>query len=120
MMLRVSSMQEGVDIDLKSVVASDAASGLPHGRILNAYVEAVLGDDETALAAARDALRADMGDAALVDCAGVVATFMQMDRLADGAGIVQPRVDVEQIRELTRTLGLDRFPSAGNTPGVHD
>ena len=117
-MLRVSSEQEGVDIDLESVVDSDADSGLPHGKIMNEFVEAVLGDDDAALTAARDTLRTEMGDAALVDCAGVVANFMQMVRLADGTGLVQPRVDTEPVRKIVNTLGLDKFASAKNTPGV--
>ncbi len=117
-MLRVSSKQEGVDVDLLSVIDSDADSGLPHSRILNTFVEAALGDDDAALAAARDKLQAEMGDVALVDSAGVVANFMQMDRLADGAGIVQARADTAAIREIVSTLGFDKFASAQNTPGV--
>ena len=118
MMLRASSKQEGVDVDLESVVDSDADSGLPNGKTMNAFVEAILGGDEAVITTARETLRTEMGDAALVDCAAVLAGFMHMDRLADGTGIVQPRIEAEPIREMVNTLGIDKFASAQNTLGV--
>ncbi len=117
-MLRASSKLEGVEVDLASVTNSDADSGIPHGATLNAFAEAVLGDSDTALNDARAKLLAQMGEAALVDCAGVVATFMQMDRIADATGIPIASDRVALTQEMRAALGLNDFPSARNTPGA--
>ena len=103
-----------------SVTNSDTDSGIPHGTTLNAFAEAVLGDDDTALEAARGKVLQEMGEAALIDSAGVVATFMQMDRIADAAGIPMPNERVEPTREMCSGLGFYNYASAQNTPGARE
>jgi len=61
--------------------------GVPHGRLLVEFAEAVLGEDEEALARARAALRAAIGPAGLADAAGVVGLFNAIDRVADATGV---------------------------------
>jgi hypothetical protein len=116
MLLRGSS-QAG-EIDLTAAVNSHADSGIPNGTTLNTFAEAVLGSDDAALASARNTLCAELGPAGLVDSAAIVATFMQMDRIADATGIP---LDT-QVRDLTdgfrAELGLNDYGSAQNTPGV--
>ena len=61
--------------------------GIAHGAMLMAFGEAVLGADDTRLAAARAAVRQALGEAGLVDAAGVVGLFNAIDRIADATGI---------------------------------
>jgi hypothetical protein len=60
---------------------------VPHGRLLIAFAEAVLGDDDGSLSRTRNALASTLGAAVLVDAAGVVGLFNAIDRIADAAGI---------------------------------
>ena len=117
-MLRASSKLEGVEVNLAAVSDAEVDSGIPNGRALNALAEAVVGDDDTALDAARGNLLVEMGPAALVDAAGAVATFMQMDRIADGTGIPIASERVELTRDLRESLGINNYASAHNTPGA--
>jgi hypothetical protein len=69
------------------VIDSTADSGVPHGRTLIAFVEAVLGSDEARLERARAAVLAAVGPAGLVDAAGAVASFNAVVKVADGSGL---------------------------------
>ena len=53
---------------------------------LDAFVEAAV-DRSGELTAAREKLSAALGPPAVVEAAGVFATFQRMDRLADAAGL---------------------------------
>lgn len=56
-----------------------------------------------------------MGPAALVDAAAIVATFQQMDRIADATGIaLDAMVDVAS-QDVQTELGLASFASSRNT-----
>ena len=91
-------------------VASDA--GVPRGRLLIAFAEAVLGDNETRLAWARTALRAAIGAEGLVDAAGVVGLFNAIDRVADATGIPLEAEKAQASADFRTALGLDRFAVA--------
>lgn len=67
---------------------------------------------EKALEEAREAVRAALGEAALVDAAAIIGNFERMVRIADGTGIpldTPVHVATESIRA---SLGLDRFEAA--------
>ena len=91
---------------------------MPHGAPLTSFAEAVLGTDDTALAEARRQVLAELGPEGLVDAAAVVATFMQMDRIADGTGIPLDAAFVEPTQEMRTRLGFNDFASAQNTLSV--
>ena len=92
------------------------ASGVDHAEVLLAFADAVVGDDEAALAAARRTLREEMGAAALVDAAAVASNFERMVRIADGTGIpLDAPLDLLS-QDLRAELHLQRFGSAANTP----
>jgi DNA-binding phage protein len=118
-MLRASSQTQNLadDLDLTAVIDSTKDSGLPHGALLIAFVDAVLGKDGAALNAARNALLKESGPEALVDAAGVIATFMQMVRIADATGIAIDTAILEKTQEVRETLGINTFASAQNTLG---
>lgn len=69
------------------MIDSAADSGVPYGKLLIEFVEAVLGDDDARLERARLAIYQTLGAAALVDAAGAVASFNAVVKVADGAGI---------------------------------
>ena len=118
-MLRESSQtQQLVDnLDLSAVADATKDSGVAHGRLLIRFAEAVLGDDVAELAAVRQEVRAALGPQALVDASGIVATFMQMVRIADATGIAVVGPMLDKSHDFRHELGLHRFASARNTLG---
>lgn len=115
-MLRASSKQTGVGIDLAMVngVRLESAE-LPLANELSDFAEAVAIRDETALASARQALLQSGGAAVLVDAAGVAGNFQRMVRIADGSGIPVDRLDDEVANQVRNELDLYRFTSAANS-----
>jgi len=108
-MLRASSTAvTGERID--AVDAVGGASGeVPHGPALVAFVDAVVGGDAVA---ARTALCAEAGPAAVVDAAAVIANFEMMTRVADGTGAHQLPGRLATLQDERDRLGLDHYPSA--------
>lgn len=112
-LLRASSEHSGEAIDFNAILGeTDGDVGIPHADILVAFAEAVHGDDEAALTAARTNLVAAMGEAALVDASGIVATFNAIDRIADSTGIPLEDDKAESTAELRAELGIDGFAPA--------
>ena len=115
MLLRGSSPTS--EIDLQAAVNASTENGVPHGALLNTFAEAVLGTDDAQLDSAQNAVRKALGPAALVDTAAVIATFMQMDRIADATGVPLDDFVVEATSDVREDLGLHNFGSARNTLG---
>lgn len=90
-------------------VAGDG--GVAHGAILVEFAEAVWDDDDARLDAARRAVIDVLGPAALVDSAGIAATFNAIDRVADSTGIPIDEVRLEPTAAFRASLGIDAFPS---------
>jgi hypothetical protein len=64
--------------DLRAVLGETAGdAGIPHGRLLVVFAEAVLGSDDDLLTWARMQLADALGPDALVDAAAVVPTSTQ-------------------------------------------
>ena len=117
-MLRASVEVGGDEANLEAVTgaAEGAVSGVAHGAELVRFAEAVLGDDDAELDAAREALKAAVGPEGLVDAAGVVANFKRMVRIADGTGIPLDAPLELFSQDLREDLRLERFGSSANTP----
>jgi hypothetical protein len=117
-MLRASVEMQGGEAKLDAIVDSTAAdaSGIAHAGLLLAFAEASVGDDEAALAAAREALLGACGPEVLVDTAAVVANFQRMVRIADSTGISLDTPMLAVSGELRDELGINAFGSAANTP----
>jgi hypothetical protein len=92
------------------------ASGVAHADTLVRFAEAVVGDDDAALARARDAVAAELGPEELVDAAAVASNFERMVRIADSIGIPLDGALSAMTEDLRQDLGLDRFGAAANTP----
>ncbi len=101
--------------NLDSVVGgSGVASGIAGGDVLTAYAEAALGDDETEIAMSRSAVQSELGDAAMVDAAAVIANFQRMVRIADGCGIPLDEPVMMMSQGIREDLGLNSFGGAEN------
>ena len=85
---------------------------MPHGDLLVEFAEAVLGEDDSALANARNALMAALGPAGLVDAAGVVGLFNAIDRVAGATGIPLEPEKAAASADFRAVLNLDQFAVA--------
>ena len=109
-LLRESSEHSGDDIDFNAILGeTDGDVGIPHADILVEFTEAVWGDDDARLEAARRAIIDAMGAAALVDASGITATFNAIDRVADSTGIPLEDFKAEETEGLREDLGLNAF-----------
>lgn len=120
-MLRASIEYSGAKAGLQGIREGAGAgdAGIAHGARLTAFADAAVAGDPAALEAARDALRADAGSAALVDAAAVIGNFERMVRIADGTGIPLDGVVGAVSTDLREELGLDGFRSRRlGEPGI--
>ena len=117
---------------MRALADPEVESGIPNGRALLAFADAVAGDDDAQLARAREALRAEMGDAGVADAAAVASNFERMVRIADATGIelgdwmesftedVRSDLSLERLRtrpdDVRRESPLAGFSAAGSAP----
>ncbi len=84
-------------------------SGIANAGLLIEFAEAAVGADAARLDAAREALIATMGEAALSDTAAVAALFNAIDRVADATGIPLEDEKAVMAENLRNQLGIDWF-----------
>lgn len=108
-MLRESSKATGENYDLGLLTGGSGDGNIPHGALLVAFADAVLGSDDARLAAIRSEICAKMGDAALVDAAAIAATFNAIDRVADATGIPIEDAKAEATADFRAALGINAF-----------
>jgi hypothetical protein len=112
-MLSWSSQQTtGGAADLSAITAGQGDAGLPLGRELLAFAEAIAGFDDDELASARSQLVDAAGQAFMIDAAAVAANFEMMTRLADGTGARFPDDPQGHRSGLDATLGIAGLTSA--------
>jgi hypothetical protein len=116
-MLRESVEQSGESIDLDGLADPSRTDikGVPNSNELLQFATTCLGDDLSAISAARQALVETMGTDAMVDAAGVISNFQRMDRIADSTGIPSEAPTLVMSEDLCEQLGIDKFVSAANT-----
>jgi hypothetical protein len=106
-MLSWSAEHMGFDLDIRSIGDPAFACGVPGGNALLGLVDAVMADGD--LAAAQKAVRAELGDGALVHAAGVFGNFQMMNRIAEGTGIPIPKQRIEASMDQIEAVGLHRM-----------
>jgi len=107
-------------VNVRALADPAIERGVPHGRALLEYASAVVGPDDTRLSHAREALRADMGDAGVADAAAVASNFERMVRIADAIGI-ELGDWMESFTEAVRTdLALDRLRERADDAGKRE
>jgi hypothetical protein len=111
-MLRESMQAGGRRVDVAGVTRGfDKDVDIPHLAALVEFVDAIVARDDARTAAAREALRAALGEAGLVDAAAVVGAFHGFVRIADAIGI--PYTTAAQGRdapEIRSRAGVNDFP----------
>lgn len=117
MVLRASAELTGEKLDLRGVTDASIALGIAGGEALVRFADALLGNDAAELDAARQAVRAQLGDDAVVAAAAIAANFSRNDRIANATGIPLEREFVDQAADFRGPLGIDAFRSARNTLG---
>jgi hypothetical protein len=108
-LLRESSRAKGESYDLSLLTGTQGDGNIPHGALLVVFAEAVLGHDDRRLQEVQAAIRDQMGDAALVDAAAIVATFNAIDRVADATGIPIEDSKAASTADVRAALGIDAF-----------
>lgn len=111
MLLRASGQHTGDDYDLTNIHGSEDAR-IPHAAVLLAYADAFYSGDAEALKQSRQVLHTAVGDAALVDAAGIVGIFDAVVRIADATGTPLEDYKIEISGVLREELGINDFPSA--------
>ncbi len=106
-------MSEG-GVDLDAVKGGMATSSVDGGAVLNDYVEAVVGGQDSE--APRERVRDSLGPEATVDAAAVIANFSMMVRIADGAGIALDDMLQVVTQGVQEKLALKDFAASANTP----
>lgn len=79
--------------------------------MLTDYADAYF-DDADRFSEARSALQAALGDAALVDAAGVLAVFNAVVKIADSTGIPLEDIKAEMSEDFRDDLGINDYPAA--------
>jgi len=113
MLLRASGAMTGETVGM-GLVKGDAEDdgGVPQGRLLVSFAEAVLGEEDAALARARRVLLEVLGPEAFVDAAAVIAGFNAVDRIADATGIPLDEPLAAASGDLRVELGIERPPAS--------
>lgn len=110
MRLGMSGKDTGDNYNLESVMSGNMGDNvLPHGVLLNEFLEAIFARDLSRLKDAQNSLIEAMGQQALVDAAATIAAFNAYPRMADSTGIPLESGKEEATQELRSELRLDRL-----------
>lgn len=122
MLLRASSEATGTEVDMAAVNGNVGnvgnRGGIAHAAQLVAFAEAVAGGDDARLKSSREALRSVLTPEEFVDTCAVIGAFSVVDRIADSTGIPLDEPMAAVTGDLRDQLGLSRFRSSANTPGI--
>ncbi len=117
MVLRESGRTLNLKVDLRALVDPAVDPGVPGGRELIAFTDAITATDPAGLAVAREALVAALGEAAVMPAAIICANFSRNDRLANAIGIALDPPVLAATEDLRAELGINGYPSAANSLG---
>jgi hypothetical protein len=107
-LLRESSTADGSSYDLAAIIGNGGADGgVPHGTVLVAFVDAVLGGPEAGLPGVRACVRNAVGNAGFVDACATIASFNAVVKLADGTGIPLEDWKESRTRDIREALKID-------------
>ena len=108
-LLRGSGEFTGDRYDFSVVMDGSGDGGVPDGKLLMDFGAAVVGGDSGTRAVQRGALRTRLGEAALVDAAGVAAIFNAVVRVADATGIPLEAAKAQASAGVRAEIGIDAF-----------
>ena len=104
-MLRASAIAADHPLDLRAVTSNGADPGVPAGRQLLDFADALIDDDHADVDAARRALVDVAGRDGAARAAMVAGNFEMMNRILDATGVPVP----VRMGEITAELGLPPF-----------
>ncbi len=115
-MLRASIEKAGAKFDITAVTGKSRGDGdIAHAQRLADFAEAVTLGDDGRTAELRSAVAAELGPAALIDAAAVVAAFHGFDRIADATGAPPEKAAAGRVTmEFREQLGINEFYGAKN------
>ncbi len=106
-------MSSGDTVDIAAVQGSEHGDGsVPAGTELLHFTEASATGDDSALAQARSQLVDAIGQAAMIDTAGIISAFQMMNRIANATGTPLDAPLVAQTEALLPQIGVQSFASA--------
>ena len=100
---------------MAALLDPDRDSGVPGGREILAFADAVIGPERAALDRARRNLADSLGPAAVPAAAAIAATFTKNDRIANGSGIPSELRMLRNSKEIRAKLGINDYRSSANT-----
>jgi hypothetical protein len=121
--LSVDIAGEQVNLDGLTDLSCTKLEGLAQSEELIRFADAAMSRDEDRLAAAREELSRAISPEAMVDAAGVVASFQVTTRLADGAAVPMDYEHwcddemLETVTELNESLGINEYATNPYTRG---
>ncbi len=115
MLLRASSEIQDQGVNLQGLVSA-TDTGVIAGAALTAFADAVVQGDAEAIGRARDTVTAELGEAAMVDAAAVIANFQRMVRIADGTGIPLDEPVLMMTQNIRQDLGIDEYSASAHSP----
>jgi hypothetical protein len=115
-MLRASIRNAGTEYDFSSITGKVRGDGgIPHAQLLADFGEAITVRNREKTAELRVELIEAVGEAGMVDAAGVAAAFHGNVRVADATGAPAPlRGDIEKAKAFQAKVGINEFYQARN------
>ena len=115
MFLRESGLATNLDINLEALITPTLDIGVPGGKEILFFAEALIGSDRGALDKARIDLAETLGPASVTAASAIAANFTKNDRIANGCGIPTEPKMLNASQDIRVMLGLNEFRSAENT-----
>ena len=115
MFLRESGRATNLKINLEALITPTIEIGVPGGKEILNFAEALIGTDRSKLDKTRINLADTIGPAAVSAAAAIAANFSKNDRIANGCGIPTEPKMLKASKDIRKDLRLNDFRSAENT-----
>ena len=115
MFLRESGRATDLKINLEALIKPTLEIGVPGGKEILNFSEALIGPDRSILDKARLELAYILSPAAVSAASAIAANFTKNDRIANGCGIPSEPKMLKASKDIRANLGLNDYRSAENT-----
>ena len=115
MFLRESGRATDLKINLEALITPTIEIGVPGGKEILDFAEALIGNDRSKLDKSRVNLAHSLGLAAVSAATAIAANFTKNDRIANGCGIPSELKMLQASKDIRKDLRLNDFRSAENT-----
>tara|TARA_B110000263_G_C15096255_1_gene413127 strand:+ start:380 stop:751 length:372 start_codon:yes stop_codon:yes gene_type:complete len=115
MFLRESGRATNLKINLEALIKPTLEIGVPGGKEILNFAEALIGTNRSTLDQTRLDLANALGPAAVSAASAIAANFTKNDRIANGCGIPSEPKMLKASKDIRANLGLNDYRSAENT-----